>query len=137
MINEPRKNLEAISAEDRDPAKPAFEFAPLPEPPWTTYFEAFPEGASSSEYRLVPVEKLILTKGPENTPRIENGKGPVERAYGFMADLANGVPGAGKRAPISVQHDTDDTYLVIDGNATTAVARKLGWKELPVHIIKD
>src|SRR5262245_22354921 len=107
--------------------KQAFEFVHLPENPWTTYFEAFPEDCEQGEYRLVPVDRLILTKGPENaSPVDQNGCGPVERAYRFMADLANGVPGAGKRAPIRVRHNADDTYLVIDGNATTTVAKKAG-----------
>ena len=54
-----------------------------------------------------------------------------------MADLANEVPGAGKRAPIDVRSNANGTYSLVDGNATTAVAKILGWKKLPVHIIED
>jgi len=111
-------------------------FAHLPEAPWT-YFEAFPEGASSGEYRLVPTNKLVPTKGPQNTSQLKDGSNSVERAYGYMAALANDVPGAGKRGPISVRSNPDGTYSGIDGNATTAVAKKLGWRELPVRIIED
>ncbi|MBK7393820.1 MAG: histidine phosphatase family protein [Chloracidobacterium sp.] len=119
------------------PEEPDLEFVRLPEEPWTTYFEAFPEDAMSDEYRLVPVDKLILMKGAENNSRVGNSLSPVERAHRFMADLANGVPGAGKRVPISVRSNADGTYSVLDGNATTAVAKMQGWKQMPVHIIED
>ncbi len=114
-----------------------FEFAHLPEEPWTTYFEAFPEGASPNEYGLAAVDKLILTKGPENKIRGKDRLNPVEMAHSYLSALATGVHGAGKRAPISVRPNANGTYSVIDGNATTAVAKILGWKKLPVHIIDD
>ncbi|MBK6751637.1 MAG: histidine phosphatase family protein [Acidobacteria bacterium] len=120
-----------------NPKETAFEFVHLPETPWTTYFEAFPVNPMSGEYKLVPVDELILTKGPENDVRVTNRLSPVERAHRFMADLVNGVPGAGKRAPIEVRSNANGTYSVVDGNATTAVAKILGWKELPVHVIED
>lgn len=111
------------------------EFVNLPEAPWTTYFEPFPDDHHPSEYKLVAVEKLILTKGPENAV-LKNGLNPVERAHQFMAALANKIPGAGRRDPLRVRSNSDGTYSVIDGNATTAVAKILGWKELPVHIVQ-
>lgn len=126
-----------ISASASNARKTAPEFAHLPETPWTTYFEAFPEAPGSDEFKLVPVDKLILTKGAENDARIEDRLSPVERAHRFMADLANGVPGAEKRALIDVRSNPDSTYSVIDGNATTAVAKILGWKELPVRVVED
>lgn len=119
----------------KDLLKP-YDFVHLRETPWTTYFEPFPEDHHPNEYKLVAVDKLILTKGPENA-NLKNGLNPVERAHQFMAALVNEVPGAKRRAPVSVRSNSNGTYSVIDGNATTAVAKILGWKELPIHIVQD
>ena len=109
-------------------------FTSLPQEPWTTYFESFPDGAGDGEYDLIPIDKLVSTKGPQTDALVEGRPIPMLRAYRYMAALAEGQPGAGKREPISVQKRGDGRYDVLDGNATLAAAKKLGWTLLPAHI---
>ena len=41
-----------------------------------------------------------------------------------------------RRKPISVRRNDDNTYTVLDGNSTTAVARANGWAKLPAHVVE-
>jgi ppGpp synthetase/RelA/SpoT-type nucleotidyltranferase len=52
--------------------------------------------------------------------------------------MANAYNGTGaKRKPISVREVSADRYEVVDGNSTTAIAKKNGWKGLPVLIVQE
>jgi hypothetical protein len=47
---------------------------------------------------------------------------------------------AGKRArrpPLDVREGDDGTFLLVDGNATFAVAEQEGWETVPVRIVAD
>ncbi len=106
---------------------------PIPEDTWR-YFDQFPEGSDPRKYKLVHVDRLIQTKPSRSEP----GNPPsVIKAYAHMDALARGEKDAKKRAPLGVRDNGDGTYSVIDGNATTAVAKMQGWKQMPVHIIQD
>ncbi len=81
------------------------------------YFE-FPDGT-----QLVAIDKLQPgKKNPEK--RIENALALMKRAAG--ADHT-------KRGPIQVTKK-GATYLIKDGHATTEVARRSGWKKIPVIV---
>lgn len=80
------------------------------------------------------MDKLIQTKVPKTGDTPDGELSAVDRAYDNMSKLAKNEEGAGKRAPLEVLDNGDGTYSVIDGNATLAVARNQGWKELPVAI---
>ena len=83
----------------------------------TDYFD-FPNGT-----QLVPLNKLVSKKkNPEKS--IDNALGFMKRAAG--ADHT-------KRGPIQVTKK-GATYLIKDGHATTEVARRSGWKKIPVIV---
>jgi len=81
------------------------------------YFE-FPAGT-----QLVALDKLQSKK--------KNPEKSIENALGFMKQAAAG--NQKKRAPIQVRKKGGQ-YLVSDGNATTEVARRSGWKKIPVLV---
>jgi hypothetical protein len=81
------------------------------------YFD-FPNGT-----QLVPLEKLVSNK--------KNPEKSIENALGFMKRAASGDQK--KRAPIQVQKKGSQ-YLIKDGNATTEVAKRSGWKKIPVIV---
>jgi len=83
----------------------------------TDYFE-FPNGT-----QLVPLNKLVSKK--------TNPDKSIENALGLMKRAANGDQA--KRAPIQVTKKGSQ-YLIIDGNATTEVARRSEWKKIPVLV---
>jgi uncharacterized protein with FMN-binding domain len=83
----------------------------------TDYFE-FPNGT-----QLVPLEKLISEK--------KNPETSIEKALGLMKRAASGDQA--KRAPIQVTKKGSQ-YAVLDGNATTEVAKRSGWKRIPVTV---
>jgi hypothetical protein len=72
---------------------------------------------------VVPLSKVTPTRArPEG---IANGEFFLHSAYhGTM----------GKRAPISLEHQGDGTYKVMDGNSTFAVAQKHGWDSVPATV---
>lgn len=76
--------------------------------------------------KMVPVDKLTTIRArPEGIAHAE----PLMRAA---------FDGEGKkRKPISVADNGDGTYTVVDGNSTTAIARKHGWKKIPAHIVSQ
>ena len=84
------------------------------------YFE-FPPGT-----RIVPVRDLYPMKPPDSQPA------SVAVALARMADAAAGR--ISRRAPLRVRLRSDGCFDVVDGNATYAAARELGWPELPVLV---
>lgn len=78
--------------------------------------------------QMVPVKDLVRTHGEETHP------GGVASAEKYMQQALNGQ--GGKRAPILAHQAADGKLNVLDGNSTTAVAQKHGFKEVPVHIVK-
>jgi hypothetical protein len=84
------------------------------------YFE-LPPGT-----RIVAVAALHPTKTSESQPT------SVATALARMADAAAGQ--IRRRAPLRVRLRSDGCFDVIDGNATYAAARELGWPELPVLV---
>jgi hypothetical protein len=95
------------------------EMKQLPEAPWK-YFIKTP-GAM-----LVPLSKLETTRA--RPKGIANAEPHMARAY----------TGEGKRRkPISVKKLGGGKYRVMDGNSTTAIARKHGWKSIPAELVKE
>ena len=40
-----------------------------------------------------------------------------------------------KRAPLDVLRNGDDSYTIVDGHATFAVAQESGWSTVPVRVV--
>lgn len=98
------------------------------------FFEPFPDDASSSEYRIVSIDRLKPTKCTETLG--SNGRAvSVEKALRHINNLKLGVSGAKRRAPLEVKDNHDGTYSIVDGNAAYSAYKELGWKELPVRIL--
>jgi hypothetical protein len=90
-----------------------FPHGKLPDEPHK-YFHAHPDA------KLIPLHKLRTTRArPEG---IKNAEKYMHQAYHGHID---------KRAPINLKAHPDGTYSVLDGNSTTAVAKKHGWSHLP------
>jgi hypothetical protein len=85
----------------------------LKEDPWA-YFNKVPEAV------MVPIDKLETIRARPTG---------IQNAEKYMADAASGK--GKKRKPISVKKDGKGGWIVMDGNSTTAIARKHGWKNLP------
>lgn len=85
----------------------------LREDPWA-YFLKVP-GAI-----LVPVDKLETTRARPTG---------IENAEKYMYQAA--YEGGKRRKPISVKKSEHGKWTVLDGNSTTAIAKKHGWKHLP------
>ncbi|MEX2352218.1 MAG: hypothetical protein WD529_07275 [Balneolaceae bacterium] len=79
-----------------------------------------------------------MQEGAENVPlnRVVLGRKPKEaacdRALGHMKKASGGA--IQKRHPVTVYKE-GGKYIVVDGNCTTTVARRSGWKKLPVTIV--
>lgn len=91
----------------------------LPEDPWK-YFIKTPKAV------LVPVAKLQTIRARES------GIAHAEQ-YMAMAHKGEGTP----RKPITLKKNDDGTYTVCDGNSTTAVAKKHGWKQIPAELVSE
>ena len=87
----------------------------LPEDPWK-YFKK-PSGTV-----LIPVSRLKTTR---------RRSGGVREAESRMR-LAYRGKGT-KRAPISVKK-SGDVYTVVDGNSTSDIAKRSGWKKIPALV---
>ncbi|MDQ3041546.1 MAG: hypothetical protein M3R11_04095 [Acidobacteriota bacterium] len=61
---------------------------------------------------------------------------PVYKAYNFFRRATEGDPSVKPRAPITVRDNGDGTFTILDGLATTSAAKILGWKFLPIHIMR-
>jgi hypothetical protein len=68
--------------------------------------------------RLIPLTKLRPTKPADSQPQ------SVDHAEALMREAAAGK--RDRRPPIRVRAD-GDTYVILDGNATFAVAQRHGW----------
>ena len=91
----------------------------LPEAPWKYFFKT--PGAI-----LVPLSSLKTTRA--RPKGIANAEPHMQRAY----------DGEGKRRkPISIRDIGGGKYEVVDGNSTTAIARKNGWKKIPAEVVKE
>lgn len=58
----------------------------------------------------------------------------VYKAYNFFRRATEGDKTVKPREPITVRDNGGGTFTIIDGLATTSVAKMLGWKFLPVEI---
>jgi len=84
----------------------------LPESPWR-YFK------KTAKAVLIPLDKLQTIRArPEG----------IANAEKFMAAAYNGEKE--RRKPVSLKKNEDGTYTVLDGNSTTAIARKHGWSHV-------
>jgi hypothetical protein len=88
----------------------------LPEDPWK-YFKKAPG------YKMVPVAKLNTTRA--RPKGIKNAEKYMKLAYDGEMD---------RRKPISVTKMPDGSFRVNDGNSTTAIAKKNGWKQIPAMV---
>jgi len=75
--------------------------------------------------QLIPLDLVISTKSAESQPD------SVDRAEQLMRAAAAGQQR--RRAPITVRAE-DGSYVIVDGNATFAVARRQGWLTIPVRV---
>lgn len=105
----------------------------LPEDVWKMFdkklFDAAPESA-----RLIPTDSLITHEDFTQDKKFKAGDAhPVIRAFEHMQDTAEGKKGP--RAPIHVYDNGDGTYTVLDGNATTDLARRVGWQKVPALVV--
>ena len=64
----------------------------------------------------------------------DNYEDSIKNALGYMRLAADGK--GKKRAPISVRKQ-GDSYLVLDGNATSSAAKRAGWKTIPAIVEPD
>ena len=89
--------------------------AKLPEDPWK-YFEKVPGTI------MVSVTKLDTTRARPSG--IKNAEKYMKLAYDGKG---------GRRVPITVRKK-GSRYIVVDGNSTTAIAKKSGWKKIPATL---
>lgn len=90
----------------------------LPDEP-SKYFDVTPDSI------MVPVGKLQTIRArPEG----------IANAEVLMANAYNGFNT--KRKPISLKANADGTYTVLDGNSTTAIAAKHGWKNIVGKVVE-
>jgi hypothetical protein len=99
--------------------KVASDAIELPEDPWK-YFQKVP-GAF-----LIPVSKLETIRARPTG---------IENAEKHMLNAYNGE--GKKRVPVQVEEGEHGKFKVFDGNSTTAIAKKHGWKYLPVTKVTD
>jgi hypothetical protein len=98
----------------RQPALQKMRKGGLPDDP-KRYFE-MPPGTL-----MVPISKLKTIRRRESG--VQNAEQHMRRAY---------VGEGQRRKPISVRREPDGSFTVVDGNSTTAIARKNKWRALPV-----
>ena len=87
-----------------------------------------PENASRYFDTGAPGAKMIAVSSLTTTRARPDG---IANAEKYMQ--ATGEGGA-KRKPITVRENGAGGYDVVDGNSTVAIARKNGWKEIPVTV---
>lgn len=81
------------------------------------------------EARIVAIDELRLSKAASAQPR------SVEVARIRMTEAAAGR--RGRRAPLDVVEEGPGGFLILDGNATFAVAQQAGWQTIPVRVGKS
>jgi hypothetical protein len=104
----------------------------LPMDIWAIFDRSVFEGCSNG--LIVPLEKIVSTKNELLDQKFLAGEklDPRQTAFNYMT---HSVKGAGrKRAPLSVQKETDGTFVILDGNATVQVLMLTGWNEVPVLV---
>lgn len=80
----------------------------------------FKVGAST---KIISLDKVTPTRArPEGIRHAE-----VKMIHAFNS-------GGSKRDPISLEHQGDGTYKVMDGNSTFAIAQKHGWKGIAANV---
>jgi hypothetical protein len=72
---------------------------------------------------MVPLDQMDTTRA--------RPKG-IRNAEKFMRRAYRGT--AARRKPISLRRKANGRYEVLDGNSTTAIARRHRWKALPAHL---
>lgn len=71
----------------------------------------------------------------KNTRARESG---IRNALIMMYAKANNIAeGLGSRQPISVKETNDGYYEVLDGNSTYNIAKRSGWKQIPVELVDE
>lgn len=71
----------------------------------------------------------------QNTRARESG---IRNALIMMYAKANNIAeGLGSRQPISVREIENGRYEVLDGNSTYNIAKRSGWKQIPVEIVTE
>ncbi len=88
----------------------------LPDDPWRYFLKV--SGAV-----VVPLEKLQTIRARPTG---------IENASKHMANAYNGS--GARRKPIQLKKNPDGTFTVLDGNSTTAIAKKHGWKGIPALV---
>lgn len=76
--------------------------------------------------QIIGIDELMLSKSASAQPQ------SVEVARIRMTEAAAGR--RGRRAPIDVVPEGTSGFLIVDGNATFAVAQQAGWQTIPVRI---
>lgn len=73
---------------------------------------------------MVPLDDMDTTRArPEG----------IAKAEPYMRKAYEGTHT--KRKPITLRKKPNGRYEVVDGNSTTAIARKHGWTSLPAHLV--
>jgi len=73
---------------------------------------------------MVPLDQMDTTRArPEG----------IAKAEPYMRKAYEGTHT--KRKPITLRKKPNGRYEVVDGNSTTAIARKHGWTSLPAHLV--
>jgi ParB-like chromosome segregation protein Spo0J len=88
----------------------------LAEDPWK-YFDKVPGTI------MVAVSKLDTTRARPSG--IKNAEKYMKLAYDGKG---------GRREPITIRKIAGGRYSVVDGNSTTAIAKKHGWKKIPATL---
>lgn len=74
--------------------------------------------------RIVPISQVRPSKRHTDS---------VATARQRMTEAAAGT--RDPRPPLDVRRDADDSYVIVDGNATFEVARQEGWSTVPVRLV--
>jgi len=99
------------------------EMLPLPEEPELYFKMDYPNLV------MMDVDKL------QNMRARESG---IRHALIVMFTKANHDDnGMSSRQPISVKEINNGYYKVVDGNSTFTIAKRSGWKQIPVEIVDE
>jgi hypothetical protein len=99
------------------------EMLPLPDNPSTYFNMDYPN------LEMVDLDNL------QNTRARESG---IKNALVMMYAISKGLgEGLGKRNPITVRELETGVFEVLDGNSTYNIAKRSGWKQMPVEIVDE
>jgi len=99
------------------------DMLPLPENPELFFKMDWPN------LIMMDMDKLRNTRARESGIR-----NALIMMYAKANDIAEGL---GSRQPISVRPTNDGYYEVLDGNSTYNIAKRSGWKQIPVEIVDE